>query len=100
MVVNVCGEGLFFHAGCEPSISDKSDLTADKITTAGKAHLGDHSTIRNYALRSEGASWRSLGADRSKGESKRSRCPAGMEPLGDEPSCYEDAYVELPTIPQ
>jgi hypothetical protein len=34
MVVNVDGERTFFHAGCEPAISDKPDLVEDQIGRA------------------------------------------------------------------
>lgn len=36
MLVNVGGERMFFHAGCEPSHSHKSDLAEDKIRTASE----------------------------------------------------------------
>ena len=36
MVVNVGGERLFFHAGCEPSITQRPDLVQDKIRTANE----------------------------------------------------------------
>ncbi len=34
MVVNVDEERTFFHAGCEPAISDKPDLVEDQIGRA------------------------------------------------------------------
>jgi hypothetical protein len=40
MVVHVGGDRRFFHAGCEPSITHRSDLVEDKIRTANEPYSG------------------------------------------------------------